>query len=563
MRFLPFLLPAALALLAWAASFPAGGFSFDDAEAIVGNPVVEGSLPLTEAFERDFWHHLGDAGHYRPLAALSLRLDRALWGEWIPGYHATNILLHALVVLFATLFLASMGGGGRSALWGLAIFAAHPVLADSVAWISGRTSMLSALGGLGGLLAMQLALRRSTPLLRLGGITLAAALGLVVGLLAKEEAIVFAVAYLLLAATAGRRATLAALLGILAALGVVGGLRWMALGTPGFETIPSSLAASSFVERLPFAGRALLEALRLVFAPFAYPPSYRAAAGFCTEHPPSLFALLGWLPWCALPLLAYLGFLRARRGSGTGPSPRLFAASFLLIAVSFLPVLQIVPLVKVFAPRFLYLPLLLAAPVTGALLTRVGVRPRLALLLLLVLLAANRSGVYHDRESFERAVLAEVPLDVAAWNNLGLALEERGALEEAAAAWEDAIAIDPHYSRLWSNLGAHQLRSKDYETAARTLRRAVREGPRNPTARCNLANALLRLGEPAEAAVHWERATRLAPGMLAAWRGLARAHLRLSDAAAARVALDRALLLDPSNRDTLLLGEEIARLEQR
>ena len=47
----------------------------DDQELLFGNPVVDGSLPLSAAFDRDYFHHLGDAGQWRPLASLSLRLE--------------------------------------------------------------------------------------------------------------------------------------------------------------------------------------------------------------------------------------------------------------------------------------------------------------------------------------------------------------------------------------------------------------------------------------------------------------------------------------------------------
>src|SRR5688572_21924709 len=96
---------ASIAVAAWLPSAIGAGFAFDDREAIEQNPLVEGSLPWTAAFEQDYWQHRGAAGHFRPLASLSLRLDRALWGDLGAGFHATNVALHALVVLAAALLL--------------------------------------------------------------------------------------------------------------------------------------------------------------------------------------------------------------------------------------------------------------------------------------------------------------------------------------------------------------------------------------------------------------------------------------------------------------------------
>jgi len=145
----------ALTLLLWGVvALPQdAGPAYDDREAVVGNPVVEGALPARAAFARDYWHHLEDAGHYRPLATLLLRVDRAASGgppaapNWV-RFRRTNVALHGLVV--ALLGAALIRFGARRGLpvpWvGLAVLALHPACADVVAWISGRTSLVSALG---------------------------------------------------------------------------------------------------------------------------------------------------------------------------------------------------------------------------------------------------------------------------------------------------------------------------------------------------------------------------------------------------------------------------------
>ncbi|MEW6074563.1 MAG: hypothetical protein AB1726_18455, partial [Planctomycetota bacterium] len=124
----PILLLVGGVLLAWGPTLLSRGFSYDDAELIVGNPLVEGSLPAGEAFGRDYWHHRGVSGHYRPLSTLSLRLDRALWGERVAGYHATNLALFLLLVLLAARLLARAGALRGAPLAGLALFAVHPAL---------------------------------------------------------------------------------------------------------------------------------------------------------------------------------------------------------------------------------------------------------------------------------------------------------------------------------------------------------------------------------------------------------------------------------------------------
>ena len=542
------LLAVAVALLAWIGAVVQGGYVLDDREAVFENPAVRGDLGVVEAFRRDYWHHMGDAGHYRPLATLTLRLDHALWGPRPAGYHLTNVVLHVFVVALAGGVLARLGGTGPWAFLGLLVFAAHPVLADAVAWISGRTSMLSAIGGLLACLAVLTA--RRWPLVAFGVTG-----GLLLGLFGKEDAIVFALPLLLLARPRGRAFLLATLGGLAIALGIYLLLRAHALGSALPRAPHAPLAHLGFGERLAFAGRGLLEAVRLVCFPVGYPPTYRLAMGFHPASPPGAVALLGWVPWVAAVLgggaMALTGALRAD-GKRT-----LVGASLALAALSLVPVLQLVPAGEVFAPRFLYLPLLFAVPALGAL---VVLLPRLLVVLLiglLVVLAWQRSAVYGSAEAWNEEVLVHVPRDVGALNDLGLALEATGRTEDAAAKWLLATRIDPSYSRAWSNLGRLWLAEGDLDRAESVFRMALAAGPRNPVAHVNLAAVLLRGEHYDQAESLYRQATKLSPGFLPAWRGLGRALQGQGRGEEARAAYEQALRLGPRDPITRQLLETL------
>jgi len=85
--------------------------------------------------------------YFRPVFVFSLLLDHALWGFNAWGYHLTNILLHLMVAgsLFGVLreWLPSQD---TLALSGAAFYGLMPYHGMSVAWISGRTEILAALG---------------------------------------------------------------------------------------------------------------------------------------------------------------------------------------------------------------------------------------------------------------------------------------------------------------------------------------------------------------------------------------------------------------------------------
>src|SRR5262245_60259820 len=83
------------ALIAYRGSF-AGPFIFDDVSAIAENPALHSlSSALSPA-------QGGLTTSGRPLLSLSFALNRALGGTAVWGYHAANLLIHALAGL--TLF---------------------------------------------------------------------------------------------------------------------------------------------------------------------------------------------------------------------------------------------------------------------------------------------------------------------------------------------------------------------------------------------------------------------------------------------------------------------------
>jgi Tfp pilus assembly protein PilF len=393
-------------------------------------------------------------------------------------------------------------------------------------------------------------------------VALIVCLGLLGGLLAKEDALAFAP--LLLAAAwrdpARRRG---AFMGLLLAVLIYLVGRWTALGGPFVGPSTPALAGLTLAERVRFGGLAFAEALRIVIWPVDAPPRYTPELllrrGELLGVP--FTATVGALAWLGLLVPALLVLTRRSvRGWTLGRG----AAS--LVALAFLPVSQLVPIGEVFAPRFLYLPLLFATPLLllAADLLSAAWRPALvsSLLLLLSIGCFVRAKDYADAGAWNRAVLREDPSDARAWNNLGLYHEACGDAGAAQAAWQRAAQLEPSYSKPWSNLGRLHFQAQDYELALVDWRRALELGPRNPVAHVNLASLLTRLDQHAQAEELYARATELAPGLSAAWRGLALARLRQGDLAGARSAWGRASQLDPTDRATQALEERLLRAEQ-
>ena len=144
-RFVP---PLTLALLAaatvaaFAGVFRNGWILFDDPLYVYENPHV--NRGFTPAGVRWFLTQ-PHGGNWHPLTSWSHMLDVQLFGLSPVGHHAMSLALHALnAVLLAVVLHRLTGAWWRSVLVA-ALFAVHPLRVESVAWVSERKDVLSAL----------------------------------------------------------------------------------------------------------------------------------------------------------------------------------------------------------------------------------------------------------------------------------------------------------------------------------------------------------------------------------------------------------------------------------
>ena len=123
---------------------PVGHFSYinlDDPLYVSENGMVRQGLSwrgVAWAF-RSF-----DCGNWNPLVWLSHMADCQLWVE-PGGRHWTNLLLHTANAVALFLVLRNLTGATWRSGFAAALFAWHPMHVESVAWISERKDVLSAL----------------------------------------------------------------------------------------------------------------------------------------------------------------------------------------------------------------------------------------------------------------------------------------------------------------------------------------------------------------------------------------------------------------------------------
>ena len=93
--------------------------------------------------------------YYRPMVVLTYLVDRTLGGGSPVPFHATPILLHALVSCLALLLFRRLLGPNATvaAIVGALAFAVHPVHTEVAAWMAGRGDAIAAVGVLVALLS--------------------------------------------------------------------------------------------------------------------------------------------------------------------------------------------------------------------------------------------------------------------------------------------------------------------------------------------------------------------------------------------------------------------------
>lgn len=122
------------------------GFIWDDPDYVITNHTLRDFQGLAE-----MWTNPRSLPQWYPLVHTTFWIEYHLWGLNPHGYHVVNVLLHIASSLLLWRVLSRLHVPG--AWLAGAIFALHPVHVESVAWITERKNVLSAVFALLSLLA--------------------------------------------------------------------------------------------------------------------------------------------------------------------------------------------------------------------------------------------------------------------------------------------------------------------------------------------------------------------------------------------------------------------------
>ena len=460
------------------------------------------------------------AGKYRrPVVLLSYGAQDALGLGSPMALHAFNVGVHAVNAAMVYALAVALGSGMNVALAGAVLFAFHPLQSAAVAYVSGRTDLLAAAFTLVTIgMALRSTRRRAAGVwAMLAGIAAACAgMSKESGLIAGPVAAAFVYHARAHGARRGTAAAAAALAGSLVVAPFV---------------IPPALfdvAEVSLGDRFADAGTVLATYARLL----AWP------AGL---HLDRLTAV--WRGWIPLGVAFALGALLLTRAFPRRPN--VTRLCLVVMLAGYLPVSGIVPIYPalsgrwVFTPEHgLYMALAAGAPLFAfgvALLSR-GVATlvpgrlarvvRLGTLAIVPLAAAAWTGpvlarqqVLASEESAYRATLAHSPSPRACFN-LGVLLLDTHRDADAAALYEDCIAISPNDAGMYVQLGVAYQRLGDRNRAELSFAKAIELGPDDPLAWSNYASLDAASGAYTTARKKWQRALAIDPGFAPALDGL-------------------------------------------
>ena len=453
--------------------------NFDDPEYVYEVPEINAGLTL-HGIKWAFTHW--PATNWFPLKNISHMLEFEFFGFNPGAFHLTNIVLHAAVVLLLFLVLRQMTGSIWKSAFVAAIFAIHPLRAESVVWVEERKDVLSGLFFML-TLAAYLHYTRKPSIGRYVTMSILFAAGLLSkAMLVTTPFILFLLDYWPL----GRMNESSALRKLIVeklplfALSVIVGIltsRGIAPAHSAADQLPFlARIGNAFVSYLVYVWQMIWPANLGVFYPFPqnglpiWQPA--VAAAILVAATIIVFALRQSRPYLLVGWLWYLSIL--------------------------LPVIGIIQVnLQAHADRYTYLPqiglyLMIAWGIADLSANwryqaqTVGVAA-IIVIATLAIAARAQAAYWRDSETLWNHTITVTKDNFFAHASLADLLLRRGRVAEAIAHSEEALRIRPGDADGQNNLGLALLQTGDVQRAAAHLEKALAIDPGHMNAEVNLA----------------------------------------------------------------------------
>lgn len=493
-----------------------GWLTWDDPIHVIDNAaIVPGNWSGLAGLWREPYRKLYIPASYMLFAA-EAAVTR-LWDDgWPPDprlFHAVSVGLHACCTLLVFRLVRRLVGGVAAPAVGAAVFAIHPLQAESVAWISEQRGLLASVLSLAAIDLVVAACQDSTAHPWRDGRNCAAGLLLGLAVLAKPSAVTAPLTLVcILHWMLGRPWRAAAEAALPLAIPAV----VAALVTRSLQGMEPMVASVPVWLRPLVAGDALAFYARAVVLPFGLSMDHGRTPAEAVADPWAwLVAAVAW----AVVAAAALTRLQVWR------------CAIALFVIPLVPVLGMVPFTfqefSTVADRYCYQPLLGPALAVALACRGLGRRGWLVVALGLVALATisfRQVATWRDPRSLYDHAIRVNPQSVHARMNLGLVLLDEGRLEAAGGLLAEAARLAPTYPKARYNLALARHAQEMPAEAEAEYRAAVRLDPGHADAHNNLGILLCQQGRFDEGIAQFRKAIRLRPGFVAARRNLEQAE---------------------------------------
>jgi len=518
------------------------GFIWNDDSDLIENTVLKGGGLYRSWFttaQPNYW----------PITWTSYWLEHKLWELNPAGYHIINILIHAAcaLLIWRILLLLKIPAPWLAAL----VFAVHPVNVESVAWITQRKTLLAMLFFLMSLL-LYLKFENSNKFL----LYWLSAGTFVLAMLSKGSVVALPVVLLLIVWWRHGTITRKDLLRSIPFFAISAVMSCVEIWFQYNRVIAAeTIRSDNFFARLAGAGMAVWFYIYKAVLP----------ANLIFVYPRWQINPEEWLVY--VPFAALTGlFLLLLRYRQSWAKSLLFALSYYVVML--LPVLGFFSIYfmkySLVADHYQYAAIIgMIALVVSAgyfIAVRLGrwgnIIAKTAAVVILALLATltwRQCRIYKDVETLWSDVLLKNPDSWIAHNDLGIALQSKGRLDEAMAHYRHALQFrtdaevynnignlftqqgktteaaeyylkalraNPDYINTYYNMGKlFQIQGKT-DAAIDCFRQAVRRNPGMVEAHYSLALALQTQGKLDEALDCYRRALQLKPGLAEAYNNI-------------------------------------------
>ncbi len=479
-----------LIVLLYARTVP-GGFVYDDEFYVRDNPAIRRLANWPYFFTEPATavaHPLQQDMVYRPLATTFFALEYAAFGADRPGrWHLVSIGLFLLVIGSMSSFSRQLLKRDELIVLAVAFAAFHPLMSETVSWVSAQPTLLCALCLLLGLAAYDLGAGVPGGVRRWwfagSALLLAASMGF------KEVGVVapFLVAAHRVEGASPRYRT--AVIGAVGAVAVV----YVAVRT----------ALTGAVAQSGLYGDGIAAHLAAVAS---IVPRYLARAAFPVHlrvfddwpSPGIVSTLVGAAFLIGLPIATWR--LRKTRSSLS------FALAFTWL--TYLPSSNLIPTGMPSAERYFFLPMIglcwIAAIGAGPLLQSRAVNFAVPSLVAVACLFAGltfaRTHVWSSPEAFWSNAVREQPRLALGHYQLGLYYGADGDLARAEEHYRLALDVDPDHDGARNNLGTTLARAERYDEAAEIFTRILATDPSNDRVIENLVRVRTQQGRFDDAA---------------------------------------------------------------